>query len=95
MQTTCSCHKSITIPAAIEQCNSLVSSTAGNFAICVQHSWEKVKTAMELLPRHDAVRQAAATAVNAAINTPWTLTDNFLACTDKDTQKMFLTISGA
>lgn len=60
-----------------------------------QFPWEKVKIAVEQLPRNTAIREAAATAVYEASNTPWTLTENFISCTDKDTQKMFLSISGA
>ena len=50
---------------------------------------------VQALPREQAVRDAALKAVETALAAPWALSDNFLACTKKDTQKMFLTISGA
>ncbi|NJO12827.1 MAG: DUF3591 domain-containing protein [Gammaproteobacteria bacterium] len=46
------------------------------------------------LPRSTQARHAALVAVRAALSAPWNLSDNFIACTKKDTQKMFLSISG-
>lgn len=48
-----------------------------------------------MLPRRQEVRDAALFAVYTAASAPWTLTENFIACTKADTQKMFLSISGA
>jgi hypothetical protein len=48
-----------------------------------------------MLPRRQEVRDAALFAVYTAASAPWTVTENFIACTKADTQKMFLSISGA
>lgn len=48
-----------------------------------------------MLPRRQEVRNAALFAVYTATSAPWTVTENFIACTKADTQKMFLSVSGA
>jgi hypothetical protein len=50
---------------------------------------------MQALPREQEVRDAALVAIEAAVAPPWTLSENFIQCTKKDTQKMFMNISGA
>jgi hypothetical protein len=56
---------------------------------------ERLALLAHMLPRRQESRDAALFAVCTAASAPWTLTENFLACTKADTQKMFLSISGA
>lgn len=49
---------------------------------------------MQALPRQAEVREAALAAVEAATSAPWALAESFMQCTKKDTQKMFMAISG-
>lgn len=56
---------------------------------------DKVAVVVQTLPREQEWRDAALLAVETAASAPWMLTENFIACTKKDTQKMFLSISGA
>jgi hypothetical protein len=56
---------------------------------------EKVQLVVQSLPRQQEWRDAALLAVESAASAPWVLTENFINCTKKDTQKMFLSISGA
>lgn len=56
---------------------------------------DKLALLAHMLPRRNENREAALAAVTAAVSAPWVLTENFINCTKKDTQKMFLCISGA
>jgi hypothetical protein len=56
---------------------------------------DRVALVVQALPKDAEVRDAALLAVDTAASAPWTLTENFIACTKKDTQKMFLSINGA
>jgi len=58
-------------------------------------AFDRVALVAQALPAAPEWREAALAAVEAASGAPWTRTDNFIACTKKDTQKMFLSISGA
>ena len=55
---------------------------------------EKLALLAHMLPRRSENRSAALVAVTSAVSAPWVLTENFINCTKKDTQKMFLCISG-
>ena len=55
---------------------------------------EKLALLAHMLPRRSENRSAALLAVTSAVSAPWVLTENFINCTKKDTQKMFLCISG-
>ena len=57
--------------------------------------FDRVALVAQALPAGREWREAALAAVEVASGAPWTLTENFIACTKKDTQKMFLSISGA